>query len=156
MLMGKQAKRDCSNSPRHVAKVHGSHNARWNSWPHYQDFLDRPKPLHSSTVPTVGKSGRKVTHPQVRTKEGRYTGDGRWSQDQPTPTVYLVEAVRACDDCVVSVRVSARSETEAVEIGTDVMEFKYTITNVTAHPVRGANLPAPAKPLPPKVNRWIV
>ena len=152
--MTKQAADRSNGSPRHRAKTHGSHNGRWHSWPHVSDVLDRPPPYRTPTVLTV-KRERKARHPGTSSREGKRTGRGRWSQDQPSTPIYLVSAERAHDGRTISVRVTARCEEEAAGIGREllVMDSMSTVRDVRVEVVVGGGTPLPAASV--DHNPWV-
>lgn len=62
-----------AGSERHVSKTNGSHNGRWDRFPHLSDVLDRPKKLGGDVVSTAPRwKGSKARRAQVRINPFNY------------------------------------------------------------------------------------
>lgn len=147
---------DRLNSRRHVSKTHGSHNARWHSFPHYQDFLDRPVPLPDPDPHRLNSRVNKcrVRHPRTTSRDGIGTGQGRWDFGG-THRIYIVSAPRAHDGVIIHVKVTARCDEEAASIGREllVMESRSSVLKVTVKDVTGETTPPAATSV--DHNPWV-
>ena len=116
-----------SGSRRHVAKTHGSHNGRTDSWPHMSDGLDRPAHLRDTTRVRPDKPMPSRHHRlgarQIRSTLGTDSlrahavlGNPRWDV-----RVEVDDRLRN-EHVFIDIRVTAHSSEEAEALGLGLAE----------------------------------
>lgn len=116
-----------SGSPRHLAKTHGSHNERTNSWPHLSDAIDRPAHMRDTTrvkpVKPVPTRHHRLSKPRVRSTLGTDSlrahsvlGNPRWDVH------VLVDDRRIKQHVFVDVTVTAHDSGEAERLALQLAE----------------------------------
>lgn len=118
---------EVKGSPRHVAKTHGSHNGRVDSWPHLSDALDRPAHLRDRTrvrpdKPTPSRHFR-LGQRQIRSTLGTDSLRAHAVLGNPRWDVAVMVDDRLKDSCVcIHVTVTARDTAEAEALGSQLAE----------------------------------